>query len=271
MSKRYPPLFAVVRKELEIWLEKEGYRPGSRLPSEEKLSQLFDVSRVTIREALRTMQEDGIVVRSHGKGTFVADRRIRSILETNIGVTEMMETMGYRSGTLEKRIRKKEATLFLADKLKIKKGSSVILVERVRTADRRPVVYSVDVVPEWILSSKGTNTKELRQYESVYSFLEERCEQDIRDSTAQLSAVSSPRIAKKLNLQKDTAFFRVEQVDTDQNDQPVVYSREYFLGGIFEFKVRRRRLPVLMRGSSSREKVEDAEDAKTGSKYVREE
>ena len=269
MPRRYPPLFMVVRKELEVWLEKEDYRPGDRLPSEEKLSQLFEVSRVTIREALRTMEEDGIVVRSHGKGTFVAERRIRSILETNIGVTEMIEAIGYRSGTLEKRVRRKEATLFLAEKLSIKQGSGVILIERVRTADGRPVVYSVDAVPEWILRSKGANTKELRQYESVYSFLEERCEQDIKDSTAQLSAVASPRIAEKLNLQSDTAFFLVEQVDTDQNGQPIVYSREYFLGDIFEFKVRRRRAPLLMRGSSLGEKVkdaEDAEDAKTGSK-----
>ncbi len=260
MPRRYPPLFMVVRKEFEVWLEKENYRPGDRLPSEEKLSQVFEVSRVTIREALRTMEEDGIVVRSHGKGTFVAERRIRSILETNIGVTEMIEAMGYGGGTLQKRVRRKEATLFLADKLRIKKGSGVILIERVRTANRRPVAYSVDVVPEWILSSKGTNTKELRQYESVYSFLEKRCEQNIRDSTAQLSAVASPKIAKKLNLESDTAFFLVEQVDTDQNDQPVVYSREYFLGGIFEFKVRRRRSPLLMRGRSS------GEDAKTEEK-----
>ncbi|RLE13869.1 hypothetical protein DRJ04_03475 [Candidatus Aerophobetes bacterium] len=243
MAKRTPPLFMVVRKELESWIKEKNYRPGNKLPSEQELSEIFKVSRVTVREALRTMEEDGIVVRSQGKGTFLAERRIASILEANIGVTEMIETMGYKSGTLSKKIKRQKANLFLADKLKIEKDSKVIIMERIRTADDQPVAYTIDVIPWWIFSLKALSVKEFERYESIYTFLEERCGQIIKDSTARLSAVTCPDIAEKLNLQKDTALFVIEQVDTDQNEQPIVYSREYFVGRFFEFKVRRRRTP----------------------------
>jgi len=244
----------VVREELELWIKEKGYKPGDKLPSEQELSEIFNVSRITIREVLRAMEEDGFVFRSQGKGTFLAERRITSILEANIGVTEMIETMGYKSGTLRKKIKREKANLFLADKLKIEKGSEVVVIERIRTADDQPVAYTIDVIPWWILSLKALNIEDLEQYESIYTFLEEGCEQIIKDSTARLFAVTCPDIAEKLDLQKDAALFVIEQIDTDQNDQPIVYSREYFVGKFFEFKVYRRRIPSLIRGSKAKHK-----------------
>lgn len=254
MPRRNPPLFVLVRKELEAWIQERGYRPGDRLPSEQELSEILRTSRATVREAFRTMEEDGIIVRSQGKGTFLANRRIKSILEANLGVTEMIEAMGYESGTLGKIVRRKKAGLFLAEKLKVSEASDVVLIERVRTANSRPVTYSTDVIPWWVLNLKGLVIKDLEGCESIYRFLEDKCGQVIGNCTARLFAVNSAEIAEKFNLHKETALFAVEQIDVHQNGQPILYSREYYAGDIFEFRVHRKRIPNLLRGNGAPQK-----------------
>src|ERR671924_342237 len=89
-----------VRERLVRLIAGGRWRPGERLPSEPKLARDLGVSRATLRDALRSLEEDGFVTRAHGAGTFVTFRpRLRNNLDVNFGVTDLIRSMGLRPGT----------------------------------------------------------------------------------------------------------------------------------------------------------------------------
>ena len=72
------PLYQQLKQRLRDEIERGDYKPGDQLPAEPELIQQFGVSRITVRQALSDLAAEGLVVRRHGKGTFVAERRIKS-------------------------------------------------------------------------------------------------------------------------------------------------------------------------------------------------
>ena len=97
---RVRPLLAdVVRNELRRAILSGEFPFGSKLPNEDMLCDRFGVSRVTIREAVRGLIEDGYVVRRQGSGTFVTRRpNLRNSLDSNFSYTEYLESAGTRAG-----------------------------------------------------------------------------------------------------------------------------------------------------------------------------
>jgi len=95
------PLPLIARDKIEELIQNKTLAPGDRLPKETKLAQMLGVSRITVREALRLLEEDGIITRRQGRGTFVrsSDLIIRNPLEVNISVTEVIESKGFKAGT----------------------------------------------------------------------------------------------------------------------------------------------------------------------------
>src|SRR5512135_3030286 len=86
------------------------FPPGSQLPAEMELMQMLGVSRTTLREALRTLEEQGRITRRRGLGTFVSERSIVKDLSINFGITEMIRQAGFTPKTIKCEIRKENAS-----------------------------------------------------------------------------------------------------------------------------------------------------------------
>src|SRR5918992_2767518 len=100
-----------VREDLVRRLEAGEWRPSERLPSEPDLAASLGVSRATLRDALRSLEEDGFVTRVQGAGTFVTYRpRLRNNLDVNFGVSDLIRSMGARPGSREVRVFQKSAS-----------------------------------------------------------------------------------------------------------------------------------------------------------------
>jgi GntR family transcriptional regulator len=102
-------LTAVAQHELRQAITGGTYRPGSQLPTEAELCEMLGVSRTVVREALRVLEDDGLVARRHGVGTFVRNHPILKNLNFNFGITEMIESAGLKSGTSHLGIYKENA------------------------------------------------------------------------------------------------------------------------------------------------------------------
>jgi len=146
-------------------IRSEKYPPGSKLPSEEHLAHVLSVSRVTLREALRILEEDGMIVRRHGRGTFVLDRRTLPIqsLSTIISISAMFKKAGLEDRFEKVVYRKFSANRRIAEKLQISPGDGVWEAERLRTLEKLPAVYSLDFFPASFVPSK--EERRLRDYE----------------------------------------------------------------------------------------------------------
>jgi GntR family transcriptional regulator len=216
------------------------FRPGSQLPTEAALGQMLGASRTVVREALRILEDDGLISRRHGIGTFVRKDPILKNLNVNYGITEMIQLAGLTPGTSHFAIRSEKADDEVAAGLQLDLETPVITVERVRVANDKPVVYSLDSFAETLLGGAPFDSDRVLS-ESVYEILENEFAQTIAYGVARiLPAKAPPYIAEKLRLATDALLIYLVQTDYSPRDEPILYSREYHLPDAFDFMIWRR-------------------------------
>ena len=140
-----------LRDELLDEITSAQLQPGTKLPSEGQLAKRFNVSRATVRDAVRGLVEAGYVTRRRGSGSYVTERRrMPHGLDATLSYLAMIESAGAHAG-----MRILEAALEPCCQddapLQLDPGDTVLAVERVRTADDRPVIYSLDRIPARLL------------------------------------------------------------------------------------------------------------------------
>lgn len=239
MSPRSAGLTSSVREELARRIERGEWRPRDRLPSEPDLAASLGVSRATLREALRSLAEDGFVHRIQGSGTFVTHRpRLRNNLDVNFGVTDLIRSMGMEPGSREVRVGESASSEEDARALGLELGDPVLSIERVRTADGRPVVFSVDLLPLRVLGNReglGVDGS------SVYDLLEHEAGIVVQRGVASLRPANADRrLADLLAVPEGTLLLYIHQVDFDGEGRPVLLSHEHHVADAFEITVVRR-------------------------------
>jgi len=145
-------------------------------------------------------------------------------------------------------VKREKATSEVATHLKIPVGSELITIERVRTADDKPVVYTLDTFPKTLVQGKEFDLNRLLK-ESLYQILQSEFGHVIEYGAAQiLPATASGQIAEMLNVPAGSLLLYIVQTDYSSGDQPILYSREYHLPDAFDFMIWRRG-PSKVRGS----------------------
>ncbi len=214
--------------------------PGTYLPSEPELARRLGVSRATLREAMRSFEERGLVVRRQGVGTYVTEAP--QVIDTGLEVLESIETLAARMGLSATmgthQVRRRAPEPEEARSLNLGTGAEVVEVSRVMLAETRPVAYLIDaflpeVLPSGALEDGFTG--------SVLDLLLRRGQAALDLSRTELTAVSAPgEIARSLNIQRGDVLLRMEAYLYTKDGQAIVHSLSYFLPGTFRFHVVRR-------------------------------
>jgi DNA-binding GntR family transcriptional regulator len=217
------------------------YRPGTQLPAESELVEMLGVSRTVVREALRLLEDDGLITRRHGKGTFVRKHPILQNLSFNFGTTEMIRSAGMTPGTAFMAVQVAAAAPEVADALNLPVGAPVVTIERIRTADHRPVVYSLDYLPPAVMGEAEAAALQTDADVSLYQRLREDFGQVIEYGVARILPVSaSAQVAGRLHIPEGSLLLYLLQTDYASSDEPVLYSCEYHLPDAFDFVIMRK-------------------------------
>jgi GntR family transcriptional regulator len=229
------------RDELLAWIAKGKIGPGGQLPPEPQLAGELGVSRPTLREALRSLEDEGLVTRSRGAGTFLSHRpRVRNNLDVNFGVSDAIRQAGMEPGHRGALTSIVSAPDDERERLALGPGEQVVVVERVRTADGRPVVFTRDVLPVRLLEGRPEVIQRLASG-SIYETMERDLGVAIHHGVASFAPVrASKLVASKLRVARGALLIYLRQVDYDQDGQAVLSSHEHHLADAFEFTLIRR-------------------------------
>lgn len=218
----------------------DQYRPGDQLPSEPELAAAYAVSRATIREALQDLENEGIVRRVHGSGTFVTQvqPRVSGALDVDLGVTEAVQAANQRLGVQVLRAEHTAAPRDIAEHLSLPPAGRILLIERVILANDRPAALAVDAIPARVAQAASSPYRD----GSVYRHLERDCGVVLVGGVAHVSAVDADaRMARLLKVERGDALLRMEQVERSEAGELVLYSLEHYVPGCFDLTVRRTR------------------------------
>jgi GntR family transcriptional regulator len=215
------------------------YPPGSPLPSETELSGQMNVSRATLREALRTLEDRQVVIRRHGRGTFVSAVPIVKDLHRNFGITAMIRAAGYHPATADQSFEKVRPSREAAQKLALDADSQVSVLRRVRLADKRPVVLSNEILPVHLLSAEDVDLLTDR-HQSLYAFLYREKGIAIYRGRADLVPMkATAELAAALDVKRGDILLCISQVDFDDAGRPVMYSVEHHVPDWVRFSIER--------------------------------
>jgi GntR family transcriptional regulator len=229
-----------VQEELRQAIFSGAYSPGSQLPTEAELGEMLGASRTVVREALRILEEDGLIFRRHGVGTFVRKHPILKNLNVNYGITDMIRLAGLEPGTSHLAVNRENADEETAEQLNVPPGTLLFSIERVRTADGKPVVYSLDVFAATLLRGAEFDPNQLLK-ESVYQVIENKLGYMIDYGVARILPAQAPApIARHLDLDPGSLVLYLVQTDYSALDDPLLYSREFHLPDAFDFMIWRR-------------------------------
>lgn len=229
-----------VRDGIVELLRKDEYTSGRYIPSEQELADLFEVSRATVREALKGLVQAGLLDCRHGKGYFVVSREAvfhKPITQLQ-SVTDMMADLGY---TVENRVitvNEEIPAQQVRRELQLDDTQSILRLERVRCSLNEPLIYSIDFFPRMLIPGPW---QELDWSGSLINMFDEHCQVQIVSSRATIRAKVLPaELCSKIGVAAHTAWLCMEQLNVTKTGKPVLFSQDYHRGENFEFYVTRR-------------------------------
>ncbi|MGJ7913198.1 GntR family transcriptional regulator [Neobacillus sp. LXY-1] len=232
-------LYLQVIDHLKQDIEAGVYKEKEKLPSEFDLAKQLGVSRATLREALRILEEENVIIRRHGVGTFVnAKPLFTSGIEQLNSVTDMIMQAGMKPGTIFLSSSAQSPTEEDIRRFACSTSEEIVVMERVRTANGEPVVYCIDKVPAHILPETFSH-----EQESIFNILDGEANRRITYAVAQIEPVGyHEKISPILECDPETALLVLKQMHFDEMDEPVLFSVNYFKADKFSFHVLRKRV-----------------------------
>lgn len=221
------PLYRQLAALLAAKIQAGVYPPGSRLPSERELSEELNVSRITARQAIGTLMEDGLIYREQGRGTFVAEPRMRR-LQGLTSFTEDMLARGFtpRSQVLTKEVR--EGNVDLRQSLHLQPGERLLYLARLRLADDKPIAIQTSHIS--LKLCPGLENEDFTDL-SLFALLREKYHIHPAWTEADVQAfLATPEEASLLQIRSNAPLLMVRGKTYTESFEPIEIVRTCYVG-----------------------------------------
>ncbi len=211
----YLQLLSILRR----LIRSNTLRPGDMIPSEIELCEHFGISRSTVRQALNTLSDEGLIIRRRGKGTFVSSPKLKRNLDCLYNFSQYITEMGLvpKSKVLSKEVIPAPYDILKTLQLP-KDNTQVMKLCRLRLANNEPILLETTYIPLYLCpkiyeEDFGTN--------SLYSLLRENYCLDLSRAIETYEPIILSRDdAKLLNCGKNTPGFSIERIGYLDNEKP---------------------------------------------------
>lgn len=226
------PVYIQIHNQLRQNIEDGKWQVGTKIPAERELAAEFHVSRMTLRQAIQALVDEGILERRVGSGTFVANQKVQEKMSGVTSFTELMQAAGKTpaSKTISYHLTIPSQTEI--EKLALQDGDQVLRMERVRYGNDVPICFEIATVPAKLVNdfSKEEVTT------SFYRTLEKKAHLYPGHATQHISATkATEKIANYLQIKRGDALLRMTQLSYLQDGRPFEYVHTQYVGSRFEF------------------------------------
>lgn len=241
---RSAPRMKLVRRVAEALrdqIESGRLKPGTKLANEVALAQALEISRPTLREAIRVLAREGLLRVKHGVGTFVAEEKrvVLSRLDAIRSMTDLIRSVGGTPGDADLRIELVEAPAEVTAALELRPGALVGSVSRVRLIDGRPLALAMEYLA---LADVEADFVRLQAFGggSLYDFLRRSRGIALSHSSLTIAAVpAAPAQAKRLALRPGTPLLRLRETHFEAEGKPILFTVNFLNSEIVELTVPR--------------------------------
>jgi GntR family transcriptional regulator len=232
---RYHQLKEILRERIRSG----EWKPGELIPSERELSEMYHLSRMTTRQAITELVNEGVFYREQGRGTFVTLNKITQQLIRLTGFTEDISARGQHPGTKVLSAQMRPADELVADRLRIAVGTPIFALQRLRLADGEPLA-----IESSNLSFKGCERlldEDLEQ-QSLYRVLQSKFNLPLMEADQELEArLAGTDEAALLKIAPGSAVLATVRVTYIDRNQPVEFAKSVYTGAKYTFYTRLKR------------------------------
>lgn len=232
-------LYGRLREVLRARILEGHYAPESKLPSENELGAVFQVSRITVRQALGDLEKEGLIFRLHGKGSYVAKPKAFQDVSRLQGFAEAMASLGHQIVNQLHSLQFLPAPGHVAERLALPEGTSVAEIRRVRLLNGVTVSLEVTFVPQSIgqaLQRADLITRD------IFLILENDLAITLGHADLSIDAIlADSELVGALGVEPGAPILRIERLTHDAAGQPLDFEYLYFRGDAFQYRLRSNR------------------------------
>ena len=226
------PLYQQLKEALIALIESGKLQPGMCIPSESELSLRYEVSRITVRKAISSLVEEGLLVKKQGKGTFVEKPKLERKIIEFASFSTACAYNGMRPGSKLVKRAIEEPDENRRRELELEPDDRIIHIQRLRYADAELLLlennyYSYATYPYLVEADLENN--------SLYEILKKH---GVRLASAKKTlemALASSSDASMLNIRLGSPLFRLRGIVYDDSERPVHLSLQFIRADRYKF------------------------------------
>ena len=236
---RYYQLKEIMREKIRAG----EWKHGDLIPSERELGEQYGISRMTARQAITELVNEGLFYREQGKGTFVSRHKITQQLIRLTGFTEDIKARGQRPGTKVLAVRMQPADETTAERLRIKPGQPLVYLQRLRLADNEPLAIEISQIS--FIGCEQLIEEDL-EHNSLYHLLESKYGMPPLEAEQELEAgLISEEEAPLLKVPVSSPALFTRRITYTERNQPLEYARATYCGNKYIFYTNLRREQLM--------------------------
>jgi GntR family transcriptional regulator len=211
------PLHTQIAEALRAQIQNEELQKN--LPSERELAERYAVSRMTVRQALQSLRNEGLIYHERGVGTFVNNRKIDVHTRNLNGFSEEMISLGLKPSSRVLTFRRELASDDVMHDLALGAGAEVFYIERLRLADDEPMAFERTYLPAYLFPKldEFDLTKN-----SLYQVLVDNYDSQMHHAEEVLEAAAATKaVAEQLGVRAGAPVLVVHRVVFSESNQPI--------------------------------------------------
>jgi GntR family transcriptional regulator len=233
------PAYYQIKQTIKNWILNKEFNPGEKIPSENELGEKFNVSRLTVRQAISQLVQEGFLISKRGEGTFVTHNE-HLIGSFSLEFTGFMDDLFYQISkckTKSVKINRIPVPKVIKEKLELSNsGEEVIQIKRVRFLNDKPFNYTINYLPFDI--GRRITEKELFR-KPLLQIMEQDLGIQFTEAFQTIEAsFADQEVSEQLGIVSGSPILLVERIMYTKKRKPVEVVQSSYRGDLYKYIVR---------------------------------